>query len=155
MKKQLSFTFTPKDKLIHGGDLSKGKRKTERPLRMNKPIHLVLRAKRSGLKTKEKKIRALIKKYGDQFDVKVYQVSVNSNHLHLALSTKHRLTFQNFLRSITGLIARLMGGKLWMNLAFTRVASWGRGYQTLLSYIRQNQLESAGVISYKCRRDLS
>jgi hypothetical protein len=56
MIKQLQFSFIPKTKLIHGEDLALGKRKSERPLRMNKPIHIVLRAKRSGLKAKERSI---------------------------------------------------------------------------------------------------
>ena len=83
MKKQLSFDFLPPTKLVHGGDLSKNKRKTERPLKMNKPIHVVLRAKRSGLGMKEKKILFILKKYAKHFNIKLYRQSVNSNHIHL------------------------------------------------------------------------
>lgn len=156
MKKQLQLPFIKPTKLTHGGELAHGKRKIERPLKMNRPIHLVLRAKRSGLKIKERKIREIIKKYGDKFKVKIYQVSVNSNHLHLALSASSRMSFQNFLRSISGVIAKLMGkGKLWLCLAFTRVSHWGRDYKILLGYIRQNQLESIGAISYKPRSGFS
>lgn len=152
MKKQLQFNFIKPTKLSHGGELAQGKRKTERPLKMNRPIHLVLRAKRFGLKMKERKIREIIKKYGDKFEVKVYQIAVNSNHLHLALSTSERLNFQSFLRAISGVIAKLMGkGKLWPCLAFTRISHWGRDCKILLSYIRQNQLESIGMIRYKPR----
>ena len=152
MSKQLNFSCLPKLKLIHGGELTKGKRKTERALKMNKPIHVVLRAKRSGLKTKERKILKTIKFYENRFAQRVYRVSINSNHIHLLLVTRRRKDFQNFLRSITGLIARIMGsGKLWELLAFSRVANWGKEYQVLVGYIIKNQLEALGMISYSPR----
>ena len=152
MKKQTEFPFLPKSKLTHGGELAHKKRKTERPLKMNKPIHIVLRAKRSGLKTKERKIEGIIKKYADKFNIKIYQKSINSNHIHIIISAHKRVNFQNFLRSITGLIARIMKtGKLWLNLAFTRVASWGKEYKILAKYVIQNQKEALGLISYQPR----
>ena len=151
MNKQLSFPIIPPSKLIHGGDLSKGKRKTERPLKMNKPIHIVLRAKRSGLTTKERKITNLLKQYAKRFNIKLYRHSVNSNHIHLLLITPRRKNFQDYLRSITGIIAKLMGGKLWANLAFSRLANWGREFKTLVDYVIKNQLEAHGLISYTPR----
>jgi REP element-mobilizing transposase RayT len=152
MTKQLQFTCLPKQKLIHGGELSKGKRKIERPLKLNKPIHVVLRAKRSGLKTKERRIQKIIEKFERKFSLKVYRTSINSNHIHLLVVVKRRRDFQNFLRSITGLIARVMGtGKLWEYLAFSRVANWGKEYQVLVKYIHKNQLEALGMISYTPR----
>jgi hypothetical protein len=152
MTKQLNFACLPKQKLIHGGELAKGKRKIERPLKMKKPIHVVLRANRSGLKIKERKIQNIIKNYEMRFSVRVYRTSINSNHIHLLLVAKRRIDFQNFLRSITGLIARLMGtGKLWEFLAFSRVANWGKEYQVLVGYMIKNQLEALGMIRYKPR----
>lgn len=110
---------------------------------------MVLRAKRAGLKTKERKIQLLIKRYAGKFNIKVHRTSINSNHIHLLIVTSRRANFQNYLRSITGLIARLMGaGKLWEHLAFSRVANWGKEYKVLISYILKNQLEALGVISY-------
>ena len=130
--KQLQFGFTPQPKLTHGGEYTKGKRKTERPLKMNRPIHLVLRANRSGLKRRERSILKIMKTYAERFQIKLYKQSVNSNHLHLIVTVARREDFQNYLRSITGLIAKLMGeGKLWMCLAFTRVGDWGRQYQAM------------------------
>jgi REP element-mobilizing transposase RayT len=150
-KKQLSFSVTPPTSLVHGGDLAKGVRKCQRPLKMNRPLHVVLRAKRSGLIAKERKIRQIIIRYGVRFGVKIYRSSVNSNHIHLLIVTPHRKNFQGFLRSITGMIAKLMGGKLWANLAFSRVASWGKEFSVLVSYILKNKLEASGSISYTPR----
>lgn len=151
MKKQLSFTFLPSTKLIHGGELAKGKRKVERPLKMNKPIHVVLRAKRSGLGIKQRKIEGMLQKYAEQFKIKLYRKSVNSNHIHLLIVVKRRKSFQDYLRSVTGVIAKLMGGKLWANLAFSRVANWGNEFRVLVNYVLKNQLEAHGLISYAPR----
>jgi REP element-mobilizing transposase RayT len=119
---------------------------------MNKPIHVVLRAKRSGLKTKERSIQKILKKYADKFNIKIYQTSINSNHIHLVIVTTRRTSFQNFLRSITGLIARHMGiGKFWAVIAFTRIANWGKEYKILVGYILKNQMEALGLVSYTPR----
>jgi REP element-mobilizing transposase RayT len=152
MIKQLQFSFILKTKLIHGGDQALGKRKSERPLRMNKPIHIVLRAKRSGLKAKERSIQKILKTYADKFNIKIYQASINSNHIHLVVVTTRRVSFQNYLRSITGLIARHMGiGKLWAVIAFSRIANWGKEYKILVGYIHKNQMEALGLIRYTPR----
>ncbi|MGE3610829.1 MAG: transposase [Bacteriovoracaceae bacterium] len=152
MSKQQTFSFISSTRLTHGGELARGKRKSERPLKMNKPLHIVLRAKRSTLKTKERKIQNLLKKYAERFNIKIYRVSVNSNHLHLLIVVKRRMHFQHFLRSITGLIARLMGaGKLWEYLAFSRVSDWGKQYRILMQYIQKNVLEASGFISFYLR----
>lgn len=149
MARQQTFSFTPASRLTHGGDPAKGRRKSERPLKTNRPIHVVLRAKRAGLKTKERKIQLILKKYADRFNIKLYRSSINSNHIHLLLVTSRRLCFQHFLRSVTGLIARLMGnGKLWENLAFSRIANWGKEFRILVEYIHKNRLEALGLISY-------
>ncbi|MGE3608673.1 MAG: hypothetical protein AB7I27_03715 [Bacteriovoracaceae bacterium] len=47
MSKQQTISFLPSTRLAHGGELNRGKRKCERPLKMNKPLHIVLRAKNS------------------------------------------------------------------------------------------------------------
>lgn len=57
--------MTP-DRLTHGGESARGKRKTEHPLKINKPIHLLV-------------------------------------------MLKIRASFQHYLRSISGFVARLMG----------------------------------------------
>ncbi len=152
MPKQQNFSFITSTKLTHGGEPSRGKRKTARPLKTNKPIHVVLRANKSTLKTRERKIRELLKRYGEKFNIRIYRSSINSNHIHLLLVSTRRLNFQHFLRSITGLIARLMGkGKLWEYLAFSRVADWGKQYRTLVKHIQMNVLEASGIVSYKPR----
>jgi len=43
--KQLS--FLPKQELQHGGELTRGRRKTARPLDPKRPVHLVLRSSRA------------------------------------------------------------------------------------------------------------
>ncbi|MGE3608672.1 MAG: transposase [Bacteriovoracaceae bacterium] len=94
----------------------------------------------------------LLKKYAERFNIKIYRVSVNSNHLHLLIVVKRRVHIKHFLRSVTGLIARLMGaGKLWEYLAFSRVSDWGKQYRILMKYIQKNVLEASGIITYEPR----
>jgi REP element-mobilizing transposase RayT len=151
---------------VHGGEYAKGKRKTARPFDTKKPVHLVLRASSAkgtlSLLSPRNQIpvKQIIHKFARRWGVTIYKYSNNGNHLHLALRAKNRWEFQKFLKTITGLIARYVlrakkgkaKGKFWDNLAFTRVAEWGKAYKTLEDYVLQNILEAAGAIPYKPRR---
>ena len=150
----------------HGGLHAAGKRKSRRPLSTKKPIHLVMRAvaARGAMSFRRPKhfaiINQLIQKYARRFDIRVYNFSINSNHLHIVLRSKTRKSFQDFLRTIAGLIARAIlkaekgqkKGKLWDNLAFTRISEWGRGFRALRAYVQQNVLEASGTIPYTPRK---
>lgn len=151
----------------HGGTYSMGKRKTRRPLSGKKPVHLVMRsdiargAMSLRLPKNRQHITGLIQKYAKRFDIRIYKYSINSNHLHFLLRSKTRKSFQDFLRTIAGLIARFMlsaergnkKGKFWSVLAFTRISEWGRAFQALRGYVIQNILEAAGVIAYTPRKN--
>lgn len=90
----------------HGGSYSIGKRKTLRPLSTRKPIHVVMRsdiARRAmSLRAYKNRIRVqeIIKKYAIKFNVRIYEQSVNSNHVHISLRVKSRKSFQDFLRTV-------------------------------------------------------
>ena len=96
----------------HGGISSEGKRKEYRPLAEKKWIHLTLKsAKAKGewsfLTPKNRKIvNDILKSKAKKWGVQLAEVVNVGNHLHIKLRFKYREGFQNFLRSVTSLIAR-------------------------------------------------
>jgi len=96
----------------HGGVSSKGKRKEYRPLAEKKWLHLTLKsAKAKGewsfLSPKNHKIiHDTLKSKAKKWGVEIAEVVNVGNHLHIKLRFKYREGFQNFLRSVTAVIAR-------------------------------------------------
>jgi putative transposase len=170
-QKQLTFGQASEDfngywkdtnRKFHGGVHAKDKRKTSRPLDTKKPVHLVMSsAKAKGSLSfrspvNKRRVDSIIQEYAQRFGVRVYDYSNNGNHLHLSIKISSREGFQKYLRTVTGLIARVITkakkgqarGKFWDALAFTRVADWGRGFANLKKYIFRNVLEASGAVSY-------
>ncbi len=148
----------------HGGDLAIGKRKQLRPLSTKKPIHLVLRTRSAtgpmSLLLHSRFIRKLITLLCQRFAIVLYELSVNSTHIHLLIRIHDREGFKNFLRVFCGKSAMAITGarcgkplekKFWDLLPYTRLAQWGRAFKTVRKYVIQNQLESLGIISYQPR----
>ena len=96
----------------HGGIDSKGRRKEYRPLSEKKWIHLTLKSEKakgpwSFLTPKNQQIiREILKSKSKKWGVQIAEVVNVGNHLHIKLKFKYREGFQNFLRSVTALIAR-------------------------------------------------
>ena len=97
-------------------------------------------------------IDAYVHTVAKKFQVQVLQYANSGNHLHLLIQAKTRKGFQNYLRTIAGLIARLVTGaikgkakgKFWDKLAYSRVVAWGRDAKNTTQYVFQNTLESFG-----------
>jgi REP element-mobilizing transposase RayT len=142
-------------RLVHGGDKSKGKRKTVRPLATKKWIHLVLKSdKATGrysmlAKKNSKWIDQLLKTKAKKFGVELKEVVNMGNHIHFQLRISSRRSFQAFLRSITNLIARHVTGarkgkkfgRFWQGLAFTRVLTSAFEVTRLQNYFIGNRIE--------------
>jgi hypothetical protein len=141
---------------IHGGAPTKGKRKLERPLSTKQWIHLVLKSDKakgsmSFLNPKhkiyvEKTLRAKARKFG----VKIADQANVGNHIHLKIRIHSRETFQQFLKSVTTLIARKVTGarkgkpfgRFWQDLAFTRVLKSYVEELNLRGYFHANLVEA-------------
>lgn len=150
-------------RLEHGGALSQGKRKTIRPIDPRKSIHLVLRSSRARGEwsffrpAQQKRVKAIVTEQAKRFCVRVYQYANSGNHLHLLIKAPTRKSFQGFLKTISGLIARAVTGakkgnsqgKFWDALAYTRVVEWGKAFFAAQFYVLQNEMEAAGVWSRK------
>lgn len=94
----------------HGGSLLAGKRKTRRPLSIQKPLHLTLHSDlaygvRSLLRHRPL-IHKIVAKASKRFHVRVYEIAIVSNHIHLLVKGKNRLGLQNFFRVVAGHIAQ-------------------------------------------------
>src|SRR5690348_9171060 len=119
--RQLSFSKNPafkdhKKRVEHGGGLRKGRRKLIRPFDSKKSLHVTLRSSRargawSFLRSKtEKKVNSLVFTYGAKFNVRIQKYANAGNHLHLLLRVRSKRNFQNFLRTLSGMIPRIVAG---------------------------------------------
>jgi hypothetical protein len=164
--KQLGFEILERNNLkVFGGAHLKGNPKHKRPISIKKSSHLVMRSvlakgPHSFLRF-DKKVRAIVNKQASKFGVKVYSLANAGNHLHLIVLPRSRYAYNGFIRSTTGLIARLVLGaekaspknmQFWEKRPFTRIVEWGRDFKRVTDYLQQNTLEALGFIEYKPRK---
>jgi len=158
-----------------GGSLLKGNARDARPLSLKRPIHLVLKSsmakrERSFLHPiRAKRIRETVTRLARLKRIRVYRYANSGNHLHLVIRTRSRKTYLDFIRSLSGILARLTLAKerglaqqsrnsaesprlkFWDSRPFTRILEWGREYQNVSAYVLQNKLEALGFIPYQKR----
>lgn len=147
--------FSP-GRISHGGGIVGRKRKLSRPLDSRKPVHLVLKSTtatgaRSFLfPANDLFIERTLAKYARAFRVSIQRFENMGNHLHLIAKFRRREDFQNFLRTVTALIARFItkarrghpfGKRFWDALAFTRVITGRRDYFGVVDYLDKNHCE--------------
>ncbi len=166
-QRQLSFfnqpSFRDYARREHGGALRAGRRKLSRPVDTRRAMHVTMRSERaqgkwSLLLTKhERMVKHEVYRLADQFGVRVYQYANSGNHLHLLLRAKTRKGFQDYLRTLSGIVARrvtgakkgVKSGRFWDALAFSCVIEWGKHFKATRFYVLVNELEGAGVFSRK------
>ena len=124
-------------------------------------MHTVIRSHYRTLRRHKKELSTLLNTQCKYWAIKLYKVSINSNHIHLATKVEHRDDYKNFIRTFSALSARLVTGakkgkklskKFWALKPFSRIVEWGRAINTLLNYITQNQFEAEGQIAYVPRK---
>jgi len=153
---QLFLDKSLKPRKQHGGDFVKGHRKMARPIATKSPMHIVLRSHRargvhSMLATNSRR-RIETRLYADaaKNHVKILGFANVGNHLHITAQAKTRQGFIAFLRTFTGMVARICTGakkgeakgQFWEKLAFTRIISWGKDKRIMDRYIHINAQES-------------
>ncbi|MCM2281455.1 MAG: transposase [Bdellovibrionaceae bacterium] len=140
----------------HGGAKSTGRRKLRRPLDKKRPLHVVLKSSKAKgalslrCAARRTKIETLVRAQAARKGVAIHSYANVGNHLHLLVSFTERKRFQDFMRLISGLIARLVTGacrgrpfgKFWDHLAFSRVVVGHRALAYMRDYVFANQLES-------------
>ena len=149
---KLSSSLYFKSQPSFGGELNHKKRKSRRPLDSKKPLHIVLRAvgNKPFFLHQDPLINKIIEKWAARFAVKIYESSVNANHLHLVIGFNHRNLYQYFVSALSGQIAQLLKMK-WEFRPFTRIIEWGRDFKSACAYVIKNQKEAWGIINYQPR----
>jgi REP element-mobilizing transposase RayT len=165
--RQLAFDMLEMKNIKHfGGSYLKNHPKGKRPLTTKRSMHLVMRSlfakgAQSFLR-KDREIQALVNAQAKRFGVKIYRFANAGNHLHLVILPRSRNAYRAFIRSITGLMARLimksqrgtpLKKSFWEKRPFTRVVEWGKAFKTICDYLMQNTLEALGFIEYQPRRE--
>lgn len=165
------FSSTGVNKFSHGGELRK-KRKGRgfRPLSTKDPLHLVFKVVRPQLRNKSlrapksfKLVTEIINKYASRFAVKIEQLSIQNDHIHLLIRTSRRRHYQHFFRVVAGQISERFEGaglltgvtgtpKFWKHRPFSRVVKGWKSYKTVRSYIQLNEKEALGLIKYQKER---
>jgi REP element-mobilizing transposase RayT len=141
--------------------------KSKRPMDSKKALHLTMKSSQAtGTKSfknenYEAKIWEIISNHAERFQIKIYEYANGGNHLHLLIRAKHRDEFRAFIRTISGLIARLVGGgqrnharnrRFWDARPFTRIVSFAKKeFATAKSYLHRNMLEIIGWMPYVAR----
>lgn len=183
--KQLNLLKLPKNAKFFGGSLLIGRRKSQRPLDSNQAVHIVVKSqwahgKNSFLnRDNYLPIKGLVDTISKKYGVRIYQIAIVSNHIHMILRTKRRWLYRAFISSLTGQIAQHVmknqsfknfaascageGVKkyekqqkeqnFWLHRPFTRILTWGRNFNICMNYLTQNTLEALGFVEYKQRRD--
>lgn len=139
----------------HGGLVSKGRRKLERPFSPRKWMHLVLKSEKAKGKLSflaahnQTFIRTLLYEKAERFGISLTDHVNMGNHLHIKVRSGSKPQFQKFLKSITGRIARHVTGArrgrkfgtFWQGLAYTRVLMTSFEELRLHNYFCANRTE--------------
>jgi REP element-mobilizing transposase RayT len=142
--------------------------KSKRPMDSKKALHLVLKSSQAvGEKSLNShkfktKIWDIICNHAEKRGIKIYEYANGGDHLHLLLRAKHRDEYSGFIRTISGLIARLVGGaqrgkplrkKFWDARPFSRIVSFAkREFNSVKTYLLRNTLEAIGWMPYISRK---
>lgn len=181
--KQTSFVHRDwQNRDSHGGELRKKSfGRGQRPLSRKDPLHLVFKCHRWVLRERSFRgyrsfglLQKIIGNYALKFHVKIEQISIQNDHLHLLIRCSTRSQFHDFFRVTAGQIAQVFhregllklvdkmtdtptgkktkGTSLWMYRPFTRVVKGWRAYRIVRNYIQLNEKEALGVIKYSKQR---
>lgn len=148
--------------LVFGGALNY--RKMKRPFRRNKATHLIFRSRllsgsRSLLKANRRQwVKDLFQEKAKKYHSKIYQFSVNSNHLHLLIAFTDEISQANFLRDVSGTLALKIKKtfripahiKVWDARPFSRIVN-AKAFPVISRYIERNTKEASGLWGYKER----
>ncbi|GEM_PF-1658391 len=144
-----------------GGELLKGKRRTQRPLSDTEPLHLVLKSNRAfGRKSllypaNRKMLLKYTKRFVFRFRIKLYRFANVGNHIHILIRVPDRRAYISFISALTGTISKMIfkAAGMWDLRPFTRIGSWGRGFRILKRYIERNVEQGLMVVESFMKRD--
>src|SRR5262249_4127046 len=106
-----------RERPFHGGGIVCG-RKTARPFAPKAPLHLVLKSRRRIFYGDRSFIENKVRIFAERFQLKIYSMAVNHDHLHFALLFRFKEDYRKFIRALTGLLASRWGAGLFSLLPF-------------------------------------
>jgi REP element-mobilizing transposase RayT len=118
-------------------------------------MHLTLHSQKArgpwSLRRHVRAVHQALRECARRSGVRVYDFANVGSHVHLLLRARRRESFQAFLRSFAGIVARIVtgarrgrpipGGRFWSSLAWSRVVAWGRDFGNVRHYVFRNQIE--------------
>jgi REP element-mobilizing transposase RayT len=137
-------------------------RKYRRPFDAKKAVHVIFRSRllsgtRSLLRSNRRKwTEELIKSKAHHHQVKLYNYSVNSNHIHMLIRFPSSHAQRAFLRDFSGSLALKIKKsfqisksiRVWDERPFTKIV---RAFKVIKSYIEKNKNEALGLWPYQKR----
>lgn len=164
----------------HGGKLRNQRSgRRVRPLACKESLHVVFKINKDALKQlslrsiqTQRLVNSLILKYSKKFFIKIEQISIQNDHIHLLIRTSKRSLFHYFFRVVAGQMAQqlkkeglisktnvtdtqknpLRKLKLWKYRPFTRIVKSYKAYKVVKDYIQLNIKEAQGLIKYQKMR---
>jgi len=142
----------------YGGELNY--RKVARPFDSKKLTHAVLKARLGNslrFTRSQSSIRKVIADVASKYAVKIKDIAINHDHIHLLFSAGHRVGQVRFLRLLAAELGRKyktlrrkfgirLKGSLWLHRPFTRLVPWAKkSLEGVLNYFRKNRDEVLGL----------
>jgi putative transposase len=184
MKQQSFEKINWQHKYSYGGLLrQKQAGRKARPLSSKNSIHLIFKANREyirgGFRTHRRfqLLHAIVQKYSRHFWVRIEQISIQGDHIHILIRCYRRSKYLDFFRVVAGQIAQRFQQeglmirhhamtdtprngekvartqvKLWKYRPFTRVVVGWKAYKTVRDYVQLNEQEILGKIPYRKER---
>jgi REP element-mobilizing transposase RayT len=149
--RQMKFEFFRSSNLYFGGEYLEGHRKTQRPLSVKTPLHLVLKSETQRIfQPQIASLRRLILETAWKFEITIRELAVSWNHIHLIIQIKDRKDYVRFIRALTPKLAQAArnvnpkAGKLFSLRPYSRIVSWGRDFENAIEYLYKNIEEAFG-----------
>ena len=98
-------------------------------------------------------VSRIIRKHARLLGIHLKSYANVGNHLHMVIILPSLRVWRDFIRTISGLIARLVlkaergsarGVRFWTGRPWTRLVAWGRDLRGVTKYLTLNTLEAFG-----------
>ena len=147
---------------VYGGSLDY--RKVKRPFDSKKLVHAVLKGN-PGTQLRFTKsvpsIQKLVTKVAMRSQIKIKDLAINHDHLHILIQAQKREQLTAFLKTFAAEMGKKYQrlalkygvkrkGSLWVKRPFTRLVSWSKlSREKLKKYFEKNRKEALGFIEYE------
>lgn len=141
-------------------------RKVKRPFDSKKLTHAVFKARlgrANGFMRRESTVREVLERAARRYGIRLNDLAVHHDHIHVVFYTKLRESQVRFLRFVAAELGRKfktaknhlgsVAKSLWIGRPFTRLVSWGRkSLERIKKYIERNRNEVLGFVPYMPRK---